>query len=108
MADIAVQQFATVGLDPAFTAAGAGGDTYTNAGDTYLFVTNGGGAPINVTLNAQTQCNQGFDHDTIVAVAAAETKQIGPLAAGRYNDASGKVNVTYSGVTSVTVAVVRT
>lgn len=104
--DLLVQKFSEVGLTPAFSAAAATGDTFTNNGSTYLFVKNQDAAAMNVTVESATKCSQGFDHDLVVAVAAGTTEQIGPLPANRFNDAQGKVSVSYSAVTSVTVAVV--
>jgi hypothetical protein len=42
----------------------------------------------------------------VVAVAAGATEDIGPLTPGRFADTDGLAGVTYSSVTSVTVAAV--
>lgn len=105
--DISVQKFAEVGLTPTFVAAGADGDTYTNAGVTYLFVKNDGPAAIEVTIDSVRKCDQGFDHDEKVTVEAGTTGQLGPFPFSRFNNAGQKVAVSYSDVTDVTVAVVR-
>lgn len=107
MADLTVQQLALAGVTPTFGAAAAGGDTFTNSGRTFLVVKNGGASSVDVTANSVTPCNQGFDHDQAIAVAAGAEKWIGPFPKTRFNDATGKVGVTYSGVTSVTVAAVE-
>jgi hypothetical protein len=107
MANLSIQDFSSVGIAPAFTAAAAGGDTFSNAGQTFFFVKNSGASSINVTVNSVTPCNQGYDHDLVVAVAAGATQKIGPFDYGRFNDASNMVGVTYSGVSSVTVAALR-
>ena len=107
MAQVSLQDFATVGIAPTFTAAGAAGDTFANNGRTYLFVKNSSGASINVTINSVTPCSQGFDHDKVVAVGAGATVQVGPFPTNQYNDTSGNVGVTYSASASVTVAAVR-
>jgi len=103
MAVLTSQRFSTVGLAPTLTAAAAGGDSFTNDGNTYLIVKNASGASITVTVNSQALCNFGFDHDMVVTVNAGATQQIGPFTTSRYNDASGQVHWTYSAVTSVTV-----
>lgn len=86
-----------------FTAAAGGGDSFVNDGNTVLHVKNGGGSSINVTINSTRQCDQGFDHDLVVAVDAAAEQVIGPFSVARFGRSVG---ITYSGVTSVTVAVV--
>ncbi len=70
-------------------------------------VKNGSAGAITVTANSQVACNQGFDHDQTVSVPAGSELWIGTFAPDRWNDSSGKVQVTYSAVTSVTVAAVR-
>jgi len=107
MADLTVQVISLTGIVPSLGAAAAGGDAFLNSGREYFDVKNGGGASINVTVNSVAACNQGADHDVVVAVAAATEKLIGPFPKARFNDAAEKVQVTYSGVTTVTVAAVR-
>ncbi len=107
MADLTVQQISHSGLNPSFGAAAGGGDQFTNSGKTYLHVKNGGGSAITVTVNSQSNCSFGFDHDVQVSVPASGERIIGPFAKSRFDDANGKVQVTYSGVTSVTVAAIE-
>ena len=104
MAQLTVQKISQTGLAPAFAAAAAGGDTFANGGRAILHVKNGGAGSINVTINSVKPCDQGFDHDVVVAVPAAGERIIGPFDPARFNDSSGNVSVTYSGVTTVTVA----
>lgn len=107
MSTLNVQDFSTVGIAPAFTAADAAGNTFKNAGNTYLFVDNASAASITATVNAVAPCNYGFDHDLAVTIPAGTTQKIGPFDYGRYNDANGNVGVTYSAAASVTVAALR-
>ena len=107
MADLTVQVISLSGIVPSFAAAAVGGDAFLNSGREYFHVKNGSAASINATLNSVAACNQGFDHDAVVAVAAGAEKLIGPFPKARFNDAAEKVQVTYSGVTTVTVAAVR-
>lgn len=106
MAQLTVQKLGTAGVSPTFAAADAAGDKFANNGRQFLVVKNGGAAAITVTVNSQRQCDQGFDHDITVNVAAAGEKWIGPFEPNRFNDGNGNVNVAYSAVTSVTVAAV--
>lgn len=105
MATLSVQDINTAGVTLSFAAAAGGGDQFSNDGKTLLYVKNGGGGSINVTIASQRACDQGATHNTVVAVANGSEKTIGPFPPERYNDASGNAQVTYSGVTSVTVAV---
>lgn len=109
MATLTVQDAGFDGLaNVTFVAAGAGGDDFVNDGRTVLIVKNTDASPKTVTVNSQTLCSQGFDHDIAVIVPATTGEAvIGSFPKGRFNDATGKVLVTYSAVTSVTVAAVR-
>jgi len=107
MANISVVTVVQAGIaPPTLTAAAGGGDAFVNDGRTYFHVANGGGSPINVTIDSQAPCNQGQSHDVVVAVPAGEARLIGKFNQHRYNDSTGKVQVTYSAVTSVTVGAV--
>lgn len=90
-------------VDPTPVAAAGGGDQFTNNGKTLLKVVNGSGGSITVTIAAQRSCDQGSTHNIANAVAAGATELMGPFDPARYSDASGFVQVTYSGVTSLTV-----
>lgn len=92
-------------------AAAAGGDSVANPrGNTILRITNGGGGSINVTIAAGASPTRSADGTfpamtlaaNVVAVGAGATKLIGPIPPA-YNDSGGNVQLTYSGVTSVTV-----
>ena len=107
MANLTVQQITPAGINPAFTPAGVGGDTFTTDGRTQLRVKNASGSAITVTVVSPQKCNQGVNHNLVVSVPAGETREIGPIEKTRFtNTTSGRVSVTYSSVTSVTVAVV--
>lgn len=95
------------GGDITYTAASGGGDTYANHGAERLHVKNGSGSGITVSVVHQLACNQGVVHspDTYVVPAGAGFL-IPALDPGKYNDpATGLVHLTYSGVTTLTVAV---
>lgn len=107
MTTLAAQAINLTGLNQSYAAASAGGDDFVNTGREFMHVKNGGAGSINVTINSQTLCDQGYDHDVVVAVPAGGERIIGPFSPGRFNDASNKAQITYSGVTSVTVAVLK-
>lgn len=92
-------------------AATGGGDAMTCGQGMMLEVVNGGGSPITVTLaipaGASGYPNAAYT-STAVTVANAVTKWIGPIAAPLYQDpTTGLCTITYSGVTTVTVAAVQ-
>lgn len=107
MATKTVQIVSLTGLTPAYTACTAGGDEFVNSGREFIHVKNGHTSPQTVTVNSQEACDQGADHDIVVSVTNAEERMIGPFPKGRFDDTAGKVQLTYSGVTALTIAVVR-
>jgi hypothetical protein len=115
MAALSVQQVGVAGLTPAYTAAGAGGDTIPQSSDgrRFLHVKNGGGGSINVTITKQVAsvrvpgvASALAISDMVVAVGAGAEKMIGPFS-DAYRDGNGNVAITYSGVTTVTVAAIE-
>lgn len=107
MAVLALQVAALAGLAPAFVAASAGGDTFSNDGKTVLHVKNGGAAAVTVTVDSVAPCNQGVDHNAVVSVPAGGERVIGVFPPGRFNTTAGQVAVSYDVVTSVTVAALK-
>lgn len=106
MATLAVQNVDRNGLSPNYAAASVGGDEYENDLYTLLHIKNGGASQITATIAQQAADNQGFTHDIVVAVPAGGEQMIAANPAF-YNDPAGKAQVTYSDVTSVTVAAIR-
>lgn len=96
-------QAATADPTAAFTAASVGGDTIAigTAQHGILHVRNGSASPITATLAAVQACSQGFTHNVAVTCAVGDTVISIPPAC---LTASGNCGVTYSAVTSVTVA----
>ena len=98
------------GVNPAPAAASGGGDSVNNArGNTFLRVNNGGGGSINVTIAAQIATRPADGTfpamtlaNNVVAVPAGQQRIIGPIPPA-FNDSGGNAQITYSGVTSVTV-----
>lgn len=95
-------------LEPTKVGAAAGGDQFPNDGRTVLEVLNGGGGSINVTVVQQNADADGYKENKVMAVANGATlgRRLGPFEKNLFDDANGNVQVTYSGVTSVTVAAV--
>lgn len=103
MAALTVQKVTKSGVGPAYSAADAAGDTFSNDGNTMLHVKNGSAGSINVTIDSVAQCSFGFDHDIVVAVPAGGERMIGPFPRDRFGSPT---SVTYSAATSVTVAAI--
>jgi hypothetical protein len=107
MATLTKQVVTTAGLADSLASAAGGGDQFTNTGNEWLEVLNGGGASIDVTIATPATANGEPIADRVVAVAAGARKKIGPFNPSIFNDSSGYVQVTYSAVTSVTVGVFK-
>ena len=108
MATLTPQVIALAGITPTLVAAEAGGDEFVNSGRDFIHIKNGDAAAMDVTVNSQAPCSQGEDHDVVVTVPATSgEKFIGPFPKDRFNDTAGKVQITYSAVTSVTIGIVR-
>lgn len=107
MAVINAQKVTLTGLAPTFTAAAAGGDTLPPLGRGIFIVKNGGAAAITVTIATPGNTQFGIAQpDITVSVPAGGERHIGPLLTSLTDPTSERINVTYSAVTSVTVAVV--
>ena len=92
------------GLIPvAAVAAAAGGDEFANDGRTYFECINGGAGTIIVTVDQVNPDSQGKTFDPQVDLAAGVTKVFGPFEKQFFDDANGRVKMSYSGVTTVTV-----
>lgn len=105
MANLATQQMG-FGTAINYSGADAAGDTVAPSDRTYLHVKNGSAASVNVTVDSRRPCDQGVDHDLVVAVPAGGDRMIGPVSPGRFAGTSGLASVTYSAAASVTVAVI--
>ena len=108
MATLSVQNIVLAGLEPTYANATELGDEFVNTtGRVFLHVKNGDASEKTVTVLSQKTCDQGETHNIAVTIPASEERIIGPLTTGRFNDGDGKVQVTYSAVTSVTVAAIQ-
>ncbi len=97
------------GSSPTFVSAGSGaGDTFSNNGEMVLWVKNASIGDIVVTVEIKKTVAGQSVVDPTITVAAGGEKLIAGLSPEIYNDPStGKVTVTYSATSSVTVAVVQ-
>lgn len=109
MAVLTVVKSTLTGANPGFAAAAGGGDSFPNTGNERVTIINGDAGGITVAFDSPAACNLGASanaaHDGGGAVAGTATRVFGPFDPNRFNDANGRVQITYSAVTSVTVAV---
>lgn len=106
---LTVQNIVSSGLKPTYSAANADGHSMPNDGKKdFVVVKNGGGGSINVTVPTTITVDGLTVTDRIVAVPAGEERWIGGLPPNYYNNPDGTINVDFSGVSSVTVAYIRT
>lgn len=113
MATLNIQKADESGNDLTMTAAAAGGDQFPNNGKQELIIRNGSAGAITVTAVAQ---NTSFD-DQRYGLSVKQNQSVSVSAGGvgvmrnfpikPFNDANGNIQITYSGVTSLTVAVVE-
>ena len=111
MADIPVTTITDEGATISYTAADVGGDQVPNDGRSWFVVKNGGGAPITVTVTPQNTTKDnvpGFGKMTKATtnevIAAGDDGIFGPFPQQAWDDTAAKVSITYSDVTSVTIA----
>lgn len=107
MATLGYIQPTILGVNPAFAAATGGGDKVSPNDRGYLHVRNGGGSPMTVTVVTPGNDKYGQPRpDIAVSVPAAGDRMVGPFPSDLADPADGLVAITYSGVTSVTVAAI--
>lgn len=110
MATLTAQPATMAGPAITLSAAAGGGDAYipTDGDRSWLWIKNGGGGSITVTVTVAGTTFGQNNADVPVTVPNGAERMIGPLVpelAGA--DTLGTIGFSYSGVTSVTVAVVR-
>lgn len=110
MADLTKQAIAeNDGTAVTYAAAASGGDTIpTFDVRDELIVVNDSGDSIDVTILSHEDCNQDEDHDLVKAVADGAEMHFRLRPTRRWqNPTTRKLNISYSAVTSVTVACLR-
>ena len=107
MATLTVVPITVAGVTPAGASAAGGGDEFVNTGKEFIEVTNGSGGALTVTAATAGTIDGLPIADNAVSVAAGATARIGPFNPKLYNDGNGKVQLTYSGVTSLNVKVLQ-
>lgn len=91
-------------------AAAGGGDSFVNTGKEVLCINNQSVAPITVTVVTPATIDGLAVADLAVVVPASGFQMVGPFPPAIYNDTAvpgGSVSLTYSGVTTLFVAVAQ-
>jgi hypothetical protein len=111
MAALATQVMTPQGLAPSYASAAGGGDTFVPDKDTFLHVKNTGGSPQTVTVAVPGNERYGVATSDVTCSVPATTgdRMIGPFPAEIFADQalSGSAGISYTGVTGVTIAVVK-
>lgn len=113
MAALAIQVPTESGLSLTLSTASGGGDVFSNTGNEMLVIRNADATSKTVTVNTQVtsfdsnRFGKSVKENQVITVAAGATAVMGTFARNSFNNASGQVEVTYSAVTSLTVAVIR-
>lgn len=112
MATLVAQSIVEAGLEASYSAAAGAGDDFINTGREMIHIKNADASDTTITVTAQksSTTKKGFGavakSDSVVVVTAGEERFIGPFPTTAFNDGNGKAQVTYSSVTSLTLAIV--
>jgi len=113
MATLTRQTLLEAGITPTFVSCAGGGDQVDNRdGRTFLYVKNGSGGSITVTVSEQISGTTVEDQNlgtltkasVAKAIAAGAEAVLGPFKKAAFNDTNGRLQITYSGVTSLTIS----
>ena len=102
----------TAGATPSYAgiarvsqATAAGGDSFVNDGKTFILFYLSAGSAITVTATCERFNNQGVKENIVCTLVSPSWTLLGPFSAGEFNDANGRVNLTYSSVTNLFIDV---
>lgn len=108
MATLVTQNISTAGIVPTYAAASGGGDAMVADATSFLHVFNASGGSITVTLVTPATVDTTLAVGDRAVVVAAGTNQMISVPAELYRDpTTGLASITYSGVTTLTVAAIR-
>lgn len=102
MATIAEQAIGRPGAQVTFSSAAGGGDDFANTGSQFLLIKNDDASTKTVTVVTTQVVDGNAVSDLAVAVPAGQVVAVGPFFVSVYGTS---VSMTYSDVTSLSVAV---
>ena len=94
-------------LDPTYSSCAGGGDEFVNDGQIFIHIKNGHSSPQTVTIVTPVVTDGLAVADRAIAIPNGGERMIGPFPKSSYNDSTGKVQLTYSAVVSLTVAILK-
>lgn len=106
MATLTAQQI-DADLEATYSACAGGGDQFLAGNDVFIHVKNGHSSPQTVTAATPKTVDGLAVADVATAVTNAEERFIGPFPPNLFADGNGMVQLTYDGVTSLTIAVLK-
>lgn len=106
MATLTAQDIDRDGLEPEYAACTAGGDEFVNTGDEFIHIKNAAIDAQTVTIEVQKTVDSLAVTDRAVAIPAGEERMIGPFPTATYNDGDDAIQLTYSGVITLTIAII--
>lgn len=108
MATLTTQNISTSGILPTYAAASGGGDAMVADSTSFLHIKNGAGSPITVTLVTPATVDTTLAVGDRTVTVGATSEQMIAVPDSLYRDpTTGLAAITYSAVTTVTVAAIR-
>lgn len=104
MATLTVQDIVRTGLETTYADAAGGGDDFANTGVEFIHIKNGSGSDITLTIVTTETIDGLAVADRTVVITAGEERMIGPFPCRWYG---ASVSLTYSDVTSLTLAIIK-
>jgi hypothetical protein len=107
LAPTSIDRLGTAKLSALAAAATVGGDTFVSTGYELLYINNASVGDITLTIAIQYTVDTEAVASRTVVIKAGANYLLGVWAPGIYGDSTGTVYLTYSGVTTLTVAIVK-
>ena len=107
MATLTTQEVDLDGVEVTFASAAGGGDSFTPSSRTFLWLKNASGGDITVTVDTPGTVIGLAVANSVTTVQAGEDRLIGPFPYEHFAQTDGLADITYSGVTTLTVAVLK-
>jgi hypothetical protein len=104
---LTVQDTNRTGIAPSYTAASADGFFIPNNGRVILHFKNTGSQSTVTFVTPVTFAGQALADLTATVPATSGDLMVGPFPPEHFNDAAGRILITFSSTTGVTVAAVR-
>ena len=104
---VLIQDVLETGLSATYEAANVDGNFFSNNNITCFHLINEAITPVTVTITSRIPDNFGITHDQTVTVPASSETVINYMSKRRFNDINLYTDITYSAVTTLTVAAMK-